>query len=150
MVPLNYQTMDLTPLKNQILPLASEDGTIEISTLEKESPIWKTLLENDLPVHQLIDWELTGIVDVKDVIMFLALMQYFLAQPRRKGSPVWCFARAPLFLFRAPRSAASLRHFWGICALLHSTGQSLGERRLSQSDRDKSTAVFLFAFVCCV
>lgn len=87
LIPMSASTCDVTRLKQEIYALADADGKVAVEALAEASETWQRLLSLSLPVDEMIDWEHTGVVSAGDVVFFLALMQYFLSQSRRKGTP---------------------------------------------------------------
>eukprot|EP01084_Bolivina_argentea_P100453 180359_1 len=87
-VPLDVETMDVTRIKNMLLPLCDIDEThLSVDNLNEKCELWNTMLELELPLNDIIDYEGLGCLDVEDVTYFIALLHYFLGQKRRKGTP---------------------------------------------------------------
>jgi len=86
-VPLDLHTMDVTELKQMLLAHCDVDGTHISTEALNEVPLWQRFLELELPLNDIIDYEGNGLLDVEDVTYFIAMLHYFLGQPRRKGTP---------------------------------------------------------------
>jgi len=88
LIPLDTSTMDVTPIKNILVPLCDVDAThISLDALNEECAMWKELNALELPLNEMIDYEGNGCLDVEDVTYFIAMLHYFLGQTRRKGTP---------------------------------------------------------------
>ncbi|ETO04676.1 hypothetical protein RFI_32721 [Reticulomyxa filosa] len=85
-IPLDRNTLSVKPIYQMLLPLADEKGKVTLEKL-RENHVWKSLLELQLPLDEVADWEKKGVVHIGDITFLLALLQYFLAEPSRKGTP---------------------------------------------------------------
>ena len=93
-IPLNPETMDVTDIKNSFLKYTNENGDISLNDCLKVD-MWQHLIKLGIPVDTLLDWENKGYVHLEDLTYFLAMIQYFLAQPKQPGHN-FCFF---IFLF---------------------------------------------------
>ena len=86
-VPLDLKTMDVSELKAMLMDKCDVDEThISLKALN-EIPLWQQFIDLELPLNDIIDYEGDETMDVEDVTYFIAMLHYFLGQPRRKGTP---------------------------------------------------------------
>lgn len=87
-VPLDPTTMDVKGIKSVLLPLCDVDEKhISMEALNEKCELWQKLVELELPLNDIIDYEGNEVLDIEDVTYFIAMLHYFLGQTRRKGTP---------------------------------------------------------------
>lgn len=86
-VPVDLKTMDVSDLKAMLMARCDVDETHLSLDALNELPLWQTFLELELPLNDIIDYDGDETMDVEDVTYFIAMLHYFLGQPRRKGTP---------------------------------------------------------------
>ena len=88
LINLSYASMNVSDIKNELKEFSDSNDKLDIKVLENECHVWKRLIAQDIDISHLADWQRLGIIALEDTTYLLALMQYFMGQPRKKGTPV--------------------------------------------------------------
>jgi len=86
-VPLDLQTMDVSEIKEMLRTRCDVDDTHISMEALNAIPLWQQFVSLELPLNDIIDYEGDETMDIEDVTYFIAMLHYFLGQPRRKGTP---------------------------------------------------------------